>query len=167
METLYDIIKSHAADKGEGTMWASTKVISDAIEQSMPEEAREHLKREIYELMCGSHFNEHFAKEAVSKMYYVDENGNEKYAPYWTEATVREIYEGVKSDITGYNFWDWFVTLHMIASDNHELLMRWFPDENSSERESRYVELAVNWLNDKDNPFGEHKKIWGYMTSAK
>lgn len=166
METLYEIIKAHAADKGENTMWASTKIISDAVEKSMPEDAREHLKRDIYELMCGGHFNEHFAKEAVSKMYYIDEDGEKKYAPYWTEAAVREMYEEVKSDITPYNFWDFFVTIHMVASDNHALILRWFPDEDSSERERRYLEMAVNWLNDEDNPFGT-KKVWGYLNSAK
>lgn len=166
METLYEIIKSHSADKGEGIMWASTQIISDAIEKSMPEEARDKLKRDIYELMCGGHYNEHFAKDAVSKMYYIDENGEKKYAPYWTEATVRELYEGIKSDIAPYNFWDFFVTIHFVASKNHSLFLRWFHDEDMSSRETRYVDMSVNWLKDEDNPFGT-KKIWGYLNSGK
>ena len=163
METLYEIIKTHYADKGEDTMWKSTKIISEAVEKSMPEDERECLKRDVYELMVGRHFDERFAKEAVSKMYYIDDNNEKMYAPYWTEQTVREIYEGVKDKILGYNFWDWFVTMHMIASNNHALLMEWFPDEDMADREKRYVQMSVNWLRDDDNPFGKDTKIWGYI----
>ena len=163
METIEQIIKAHYADKGEGTMWEATKIISEAIEESMPEDAKEGVKRDIYELMCGWHFNEAFAKEAVSKMYYIDENGEKMYAPYWTEQTVREIYEKVKDKIAGYNFWDFFVALHMTAADNHALLLEWFPEEGMPEREARYVRMAVNWLNDDDNPYGKDKKVWGYI----
>lgn len=165
METIYEIIKSHSEGKGEGMMWDSTRLISDAIEADMPKEASDKLKRDIYALMCGGHFNEAFAKEAVSKMYYTDENGEPKYAPYWTEAAVREMYEPVKAKISAYNFWDFFVTLHTIASDNHALLVKWFPEENSDEREIRYVELAVNWLCDADWP--THTKIWDYLNKER
>ena len=165
MESIYEIIKAHSDGKGEGMMWKSTKMISDAIEAEMPKEAADKLKRDIYALMCGGHFNEDFAKEAVSKMYYEDENGERKYAPYWTESAVREVYESVKDSIAYYNFWDFFATLHMVASDTHALIVRWFPDENSEEREARYVEMAVNWLNDADWP--THTKIWDYLNMEK
>lgn len=148
-------------------MWESTKIISEAVEKSMPEEEKEHLKRDIYELMVGGHFNEHFAKEAVSKMYYTDANGEKKYAPYWTESAVREMYEGIKAEIPDYNFWDFFCTLHLVASDNHALLLEWFPEEDMATREKRYVKMAVNWLHDDDNPFGRDTKIWGYLTAKK
>lgn len=163
METIEQIIKAHYADKGEAVMWESTKIISDAVEASMPEEAKESLKKDIYELMCGWHFNEAFAKQAVSKMYYTDERGEKMYAPYWTEQAVREIYEGVKDKIPAYNFWDFFVTMHSIASDNHALLIEWFPDEDMADREKRYVKMTVNWLADEDNPYGPGKKAWGYF----
>ena len=166
METIYDIIKANYADKGEGMMWQATKMNSDAVEHGMPEEHRDHLKRDIYELMTGGHFNEEYAKQAVSKMYY-EENGERMYAPYWTEPAVREMYESVEKDIPQYNFWDFFVTIHMVAADNHKLLLRWFPREDSDEREDRYVELAVNWLLDDDNPFGHDTKIWGYINGGK
>ena len=146
-------------------MWKSTKLISDAIEAEMPKEAADKLKRDIYALMCGGHFNEMFAKEAVSKMYYEDENGERLYAPYWTESAVREVYESVKDSIPRYGFWDFFVTLHMIASDTHALIVEWFPEEGSEEREARYVQLSVNWLRDADWP--THTKIWDYLSLAR
>lgn len=167
METIYDIIKANFSDKGEATMWDATKVISDAVEHSMPEDHREHLKREIYALMSGGHFNEMFAKEAVGRMYYTDDDGKDHYAPYWTEQAVREMYDSVAKDIPHYNFWDFFVTLHLVSTRNHKLLVKWFPKEDTDEREDRYVEMAVNWLHDEQSPFGKGTKIWGYMNSGK
>lgn len=163
--TIYELIHSHSEGKGEGIMWDSVRVISDAVEASMPKEAAERLKRELYALMCGGHFNEYFAKEAVSKMYYEDENGEARYAPYWTEAAVREMYESRKDEIGKYNFWDFFVALHLVASDNHAIILRWFPDETPEERETRYLELTVNFLCDADWP--TDTKVWDYINPAK
>ena len=166
METIHDIIKTHSDGKGVGMMWQTTKMISDAIEADMPKESADRLKRDLYALMCGGHFNEDFAREAVRRMYYTEEEGERMYAPYWSEATVRGIYEDVKDEIPGYNFWDFFVTLNMVRSDNHALMLRWFPDEEPADRDARYVEMAVNWLNDEDSPYGS-TKIWGYLNGPR
>ena len=163
--TIYELIHSHSEGKGEGIMWDSVKAISDAVETSMPKAAANRLKKDIYAMMCGGHFNEYFAKDAVSKMYYEDENGEARYAPYWTEATVRELYESHKSEVEGYNFWDFFVALHFVASNNHALIMRWFPDESSDDREGRYVEMTINYLCDADWP--TKTKVWDNLNPAK
>lgn len=107
-------------------------------------------------------FDEYFAKEAVAKMYYVDSAGQHHTAPYWTEESIRGIYDQVKADIRPYNFWDFYVTLNMEASDNYALIERWFPGEEGSDKDRRFVALAVNWLNDPD---AQHKdcKIWCYL----
>lgn len=162
MKTLYEIIKTNFSGHGEETMWESTKMISEAVEESMPEEAKHQLLLDIYELMCGGHYNEYFAKEAVAKMYYKDGGDKKSYAPYWTDSAMREVYDTVRSRIPEYNCWDFYVTMHMVASDNHALLMRWFPNETQEQREARYVDMSVNWLNDEDNPYGEGK-IWHYL----
>ena len=77
------------------------------------------------------------------------------------------MYESVKKDIPAYNFWDFFVVLHAVASDNHALLLRWFPNDDADERADRYVEMAVNWLHDDDSPFGKDTKAWGYFNHGK
>ena len=160
--TLYEMTKMYGAGKGESMMWNTVRVISDAVEESMPEEARDHLKREMYEMMVGKHFDEYFAKEAVAKMYYVDSAGVKRAAPYWTEDSIRGIYDQVRQDIRPYNYWDFYVTLNMIASDNYGLIERWFPGEEGSDKDRRFVTMAVNWLNDPDS---QHKdcKIWCYL----
>ena len=55
-----------------------------------------------------------------------------------------------------------FDTLNMIASDNYGLIERWFPGEEGSDKDRRFVTMAVNWLNDPDS---QHKdcKIWCYL----
>lgn len=62
-----------------------------------------------------------------------------------------------------YNKWDFEVTLNMICSDMLPLLKEWFPDDSDKMLEQKMVQLAVNWINDEDNPYGE-SKIWCYFS---
>ena len=161
MNTLFDLIKAHGEGKGEAVMWKSVRVISDAIEKHMDEDTKKSLARSIYSEMAGGHYNEEFAMEDVSKMYYVGADGKKHYAPYWTEAKTREWYEAMKDQIPYYNCWDFFVTVNMIASDNAQVIKEWFPDITQEEREKKYAKLALNWLKDEDWP--AHDKIWHYI----
>ena len=163
MKTIYDIIKEMGAEQGVDVMWDTTRVISDAIEESMPEEAKERLYADLYGHLSGGHYNEEFSMKAVEDMYYTDDSGNRHYAPYWTEAVVHGWYEQYKRDIPQYNCWDFFVTLNMIASDNHNLLTKWFPNDTPEDRDKRFVALAVNWLKDEDWP--DQDKIWHYLNA--
>lgn len=42
------------------------------------------------------------------------------------------------------------------------MIERWFPGEEGSDKDRRFVTMAVNWLNDPDS---QHKdcKIWCYL----
>lgn len=51
------------------------------------------------------------------------------------------------------------VALNMIKSDNYLLLKEWFPETNVQDK---ILEMTINWLNDEDNPYGDHK-VWGYF----
>ena len=161
METIYNLIKTHSTGKGEDTMWKSTAIISDSIEKNMPEKAKAELYEELYGLMSGGHYDCEMAEQDVKKMYYVDENGEKHHGPYLTAPVVKELYEKVKSHVADYNEWDFYVTLHMIVSDYHNILVKWFPSASQDERIEKYVELAVNWLNDPDWPSKD--RIWSYL----
>ena len=161
---LYELTKTYGSGKGEGMMWKAVEIISEAVDKSMPEPARNNLMRKIYGEMSGGHYNETFADEDISKMYYIDKSGNKHAAPYWPTNAVHEIYETVKGQIQPYNCWDFAVTLNMIASDTWPLLEKWFPDMTTEERNAKTTELAVNWLRDVDNPFGD-SKVWCYFNS--
>ena len=159
---LYELTKKYGAGKGEGMMWKAVAVISDAVEESMPMESKQKLMREIYDEMSGGHYDEHFAMEDITRMYYTDRSGTKHQAPYWSVSTMQDVYDSISGDIRGYNFWDFAVTLNMVASDNWCMLDRWFPDMNEAERNKRLVDMAVNWLKDEDAKHPD-SKIWNYI----
>ena len=162
--TLYDLTKKYGEGKGEAMMWSTLRTVSDTVEQSMDKAAKDKMLRCLYEQMSKGHYDQDYAMADVAKMYYTDEKGEKHYAPYWTEPQVREVYELVKKDIpASYNFWDFYVALQMIKSDNCPMLRRWYPNITPEEMEKKIVEMTVNWLNDADNPYGDHK-VWGYLS---
>ena len=167
MESLYDITLRLGKGQGEEMMWDTLRVVSDAIEGGLSEKDRMALNSKIYGLLSGGHFDEDYAMDAVSRMYYTDKDGAKRYAPYWTIPQVEEIYDSVRGDVpNAYNEWDFFVTMNMIASDTWGLLHEWWPSLTPEQFTDRVTDLAANWLDDEDNPFGT-KKIWCYLNSAK
>ena len=161
MNNIYEITKTYSSGKTTNDMWATTKIISEYVDKFMPEESKDKLYEEIYGYLSGGHYDECFAKEAVKKMYYTGEDGDKHYAPYFTDAVVNEIYNKYRGKITEYNMWDFFVTLHMIASDNHNLIMSWYPESTSDMRLVKYTDMAINWLNDED--WNGTNRIWEYL----
>ena len=113
-------------------------------------------------MISGGHYNEEFAREDVSKMYYIDRRGERHNAPYWMESDVYSIYQSAKGEIPEYNRWDWFVAFQMIASDNWCLLEEWFPEIDKDDFADRVRQMALNWLKDEDSPYGS-EKIWKYL----
>lgn len=155
--------KMYGKDKGEPMMWDVIAVVSEAVEASMPEAEKHALERKVYGKMSGGHYNEQYALEDVAKMSFRDpRTGMVRKAPYWTVDTIRSIYDSLKNDMRGYNCWDFYVTLNMVASDNSALLYKWFPNLDEKEWDGKLVDMAVNWLNDDDNPYGS-SKIWCYL----
>lgn len=161
---VYSILKEGLKGEGSNKMWCTTKILSDAIEQYVPEKQKDVIKTKVYYSSFGGHFNKDFADAAIGKFYYTDLNGNEVRAPYWTESEVKTIYESVRSKIPAYNFYDFEVALNMIKSDNCNKLRRWFPQDTKEELESKLVDETLNYLDDADNPYGT-EKIWKYLNS--
>ena len=161
MMTLYDLIKSNSTGKGENTMWDSVKLISKFIDEHVDDEEKCKLMHQVFGFMSGGHYNDEFAEQAISKMYYQDKGGRKHYAPYWTQDQVEDIYDEVKSRIPKYNLYDFMVTLNMLASDNWYLLRSWFPDITEEQFAKKVTELAITWLADEDWPTAS--KIWDYF----
>jgi len=161
---VYSILKEGLRGEGSDKMWCITKILSDSIEEFVPEKQKEILKTKVYYSTNGGHYDREFADRAITKFYYVDTTGVKHQAPYWTEPEVKTIYETVKSKIPAYNFYDFEVTLNMIKSDNCNKLKRWFPQATDKELLDKLIEEAVNYLSDDDNPYG-NEKIWKYLNS--
>lgn len=123
------------------------------------------VKKEVIGLLNDYHFDEYSAEKCVEKMYY-DDNGK-KYAPYWDFEEVKKVYNNYKDKediLKEYNVYDFFVVLNMIKSDNYKLYKNRFSGYSESQLDKLFIEDAINWLDDKDNPFGTHK-AWKYFNS--
>lgn len=135
-----------------------SKVIDNHVEDHI-----EKLEKKIAGIKNDYHFDAETAEKCVSKMYY-DENGK-KFAPYWPLDIVKQIYDSYKAKeeiLRIYNLYDFYVTLNMIKSDNYKLYKKRFDGYSDSQLDNLFIEDAINWLDDKDNPYGEHK-IWKYL----
>lgn len=161
---IYNILKEGLKGEGSDKMWCITKILSDSIEEFVPEKQKEAIKTKIYYSTNGGHFNRDFADRAISKFYYVDANGVKHQAPYWTEPEVRTVYDTVKMEIPSYNFYDFEVALNMVKSDNCNKLKKWFPQATDKELLEKLIEETVNYLVDPDNPYGD-EKVWKYLNS--
>ena len=153
--------------QGEAMMWDTVRIISDAVENDMSDKAKEQLYAKMYGALSGGHYDEDHAIDAVSKMYYVDPDGEKRHAPYWTIPQVDAVYESVKDEIAEpYNEWDFYVAFNMIAAKEWNLYKKWWPSISMEEIAEKVTDSTVNWLNDDDNPFGK-RKVWGYLHSGK
>lgn len=161
--TLYELTKKYGEGKGEGMMWKAVHVISDAVDSGMDEYERKSLMKKVYGLMSDGHYNEETAHDDVSVMYYTDTDGKLHQAPYWPEEAVRNIYGAVREEIPDYNFWDFYVTMNMVASDNWCLFKRWFRGIGDVELNEKITDAAIVWLKDEDWP--TKTKIWDYLSS--
>ena len=162
MMNVYDILRNGLKGEGSDKMWCTTKILSDSIDEFVPEREKEKIVRQVYYSVNGGHFDKAFAEDAISRFYYVDLNGVKHQAPYWTESEVRALYDGVRSKIPAYNFHDFEVTLNMVKSDNCNKLRRWFPQITDKDMVNKLVDEAINYLDDEDNPYGT-EKIWKYI----
>ena len=106
-----------------------------------------------YESQHGPHFNEEYARKAVSKM----QNEDGSRGPHWSldETTQFASQYGVNLN-TRFNRYDWYVALNMIYSDYYRVIMQMTNSNNIK----HYVEFAKAWLNDKDIDEG---KMWYYF----
>lgn len=165
--TLYELIKKYGTGKGEDMMWKSVRVISDAVDTMLDEQARNKLLKKVYGAISSCHYNEEYALADVTDMFYIDESGNEHFAPYWTPQQVRVVYDSVSGELPeSYNMWDFYVALQMQKSDLCPMLRRWFPNDTPEQMDKRIIEATVNWMNDEDNPYSD-RKVWWYVNSMR
>lgn len=162
--TLGKLITEYAADADVTKMEKITDVVSDFVERCATTEEKKRLMKRVYGIVGGGHFNEHFAAEQIAEMYYTESGGSNRYAPYWTESELRDVFDGVKDRVSPYNLYDFMVVMNMMKSDQYLKLRKWFPGSTEDELFGKIVDEAVNWLDDGDSPFGD-TKAWGYFNS--
>lgn len=161
--TLYELTKKYGEGQGEGMMWKTVRIISDAVDSDMDEHAQKALVRKIYGAMTDKHYNTEMAHNDVSGMYYTDADGNKHNAPYWTDTDMETAYGMYKDEIPDYNLWDFAVTMNMVKSDNWCMLRNWFPNYDEKELTEKVIEMSLAFLKDEDWP--TKTKIWDYLSA--
>lgn len=137
-----------------------THVISEFVENHLDDEQKVELMKQVYGVVSDGHFNKCFAKMAVEKMFYVDEQGKKRFAPYFTESEVKEVFDRFKDDISDYNVNDLWVTMNMLRSDNNRFLQKYA--KTPEDMKAMVVDMAVEYLQDEDSEHSDNK-IWWYI----
>ena len=98
----------------------------------------------IHECIFGSHFNEHLAKKAVSKMKNVDGTTGE----HWTLEQIETLIKNHKLD---YNCYDFYYLMNMLYSDFEGVL---------GDNADLYLKMACAYIDDPDADEGKVFRIW-------
>lgn len=109
-------------------------------------------KRDLVEShVYGWHFTKECAEKAIAKMRNKDGGSG----AYWTLEDVSKVAQTMNIDWSkkNYNLYDLYYTLNMIRSD-------YFKD---SQAPQYYVDLAFDFLEDKDAPEGKAKRYYYAM----
>jgi hypothetical protein len=154
MMTIYDLVEKYGKGQGEGKMWASVAVMSDALEP-MKETDKEGywcIMRKMYGVMSDGHYNEEFAMYDVSAIEYTGKNGDKKKGGYWSADQVEEATRNFRFP-SGVNKWDKYVAFNLMYSD----LCKKMDD-------GQILEAAFAfYFNDEDWPGGSSTKVWDYI----
>ena len=154
MMTIYDLVEKYGKGQGEGKMWASVAVMSDALEP-MKETDKEGywcVMRKMYGVMSDGHYNEEFAMYDVSAIEYTGKNGDKKKGGYWSAEQVEEATRNFRFP-SGVNKWDKYVAFNLMYSD----LCKKMDD-------GQILEAAFAfYFNDEDWPGGSSTKVWDYV----
>lgn len=106
----------------------------------MDHDMYERVEYKLYKMVYGEHLSKELACKWVSKM----ENKDGTHGEHWTIEQTSQ-YAGA------YNKYDWYAVMNMMYSDHY----------NTKFDVNTYIELARDWLNDKD--VGEGKTLDYYL----
>lgn len=159
-------IKEHKSELTFDKLFVVSQKLAHVVDDKLTSECTEKMKRTIHCIISDGHYDKEYALEDVKHMYY-EYNNKKVFASYWPIEEVEEIYSSIKNTnriFSVYNLYDFYVTLNMIKSDNYKLYKSRFKNYTESELDKLFIEDAINWLDDSDNPYGE-SKIWKYLNN--
>ena len=156
---MTDLFNEVYACKNEQAKNNVIAAIADVLDKRLNDDERIALKSTLRKAIMGNHFDAYSAKQRISQMYYTTTDGCIIHAPFVSERECAELYEEYKSQIKGYNLYDFSVVLNNIIADYHNLLFSWWCNEDWCIMLLKFCEITVNWLNDDDTPF-KGEKAW-------
>ena len=141
----------------EKKMWEAICELDEAMEclKEKDPDTYDEAIRDIHEVFCGPHYNEHFAKMDVAAMHHKGKSGEDK-GEHWNIQQVTAVAKGMSVPGNA-NIGDVYVALNSAWHDKEVKFTEWFgPDA-----EKKIIEDAINfYFMDDDAPEG---KVWIYM----
>lgn len=152
MFTIESMIKK-AQKNGHGseeTMWVSVRALEKIKEEH--KELYWKIARDMHCIIYNGHYSEEFADYDVSKIYFIDKNGQKIYGPYWTATQIEEATKSL-SFPPGTTKWDKYVAYNVMYTD----LQGDFNDEEILRAAYKFFFKDPDFLEEKTT------KIWHYM----
>ena len=143
METLDKIFKDYGYDKQTSVIHKAITNISEYLQKVLDKDQYCKVIKDTYCTFVGGHYNEPFADDQVSKMYY-EKDGSKYTGPFLNKNLILNKYKEIRGVIPDYNEWDYYVTVQMIYSDNYNLIHEWFPNISEDEFNQKIYQLATN-----------------------
>ena len=152
-----DFVENYQQEMTPEQMLSIAKAIGKYLSYKLSDVEVHHLCAMVYGVLSDEHFDKHFADDAISKMWYEDENGTKHMAPYFTDEEIKKAFKEHQDDISDYTIHDLAVTMNLLRSDHHVLLERYSKD--ADELLEMVVVMAVEYLQDPDC-LHPTSKIW-------
>lgn len=147
--TFQKLIDEYGRDGDIETMEHLTHKVDRFVEEVREKhpEMVEHFLIKV-DLLLNPHFTKETSKYAVSKM----QNKDGSVGEHWSRETTDKVLDSKGYD---FNHCDWYYVLNMMYSDYYK----------SGRSDETYIELACDFLNDKDAPHDKVKKYYKAMHS--
>lgn len=141
---MTDLFNDIYACKDEQAKNNAIASIENILNKRLNDDEKTVLRSTIRKAIVGNHFDVYSAKQRISQMYYTTTDGCIIHAPFVSERECAELYEEYKSQIKGYNLYDFSVVLNNVIADNYKLLYSWWPNEEWCIMLIKFCEIAVN-----------------------
>ena len=147
MNSFKEIVFKYGRDGKTEVMEELTEIIDEFVE-----DIREHEEEKadefilMVDLLLNPHFSKETSKYAVSKL----KNKDGSIGEHWNKETTDRVLEEKGYD---FNYCDWYYVLNMIYSDYYK----------SGRSDDTYIELAYDFLEDKDAPEDKAKRYYKAM----
>ncbi len=145
--TFQQLIDKYGRDGDVETMEHLTHKVDHFVEEVREKhpEMVEHFLIKV-DLLLNPHFSKESSKYAVLKLKNKDGTTGE----HWNKETTDRVLEAKGYD---FNYCDWYYVLNMIYSDYYK----------SGRSDDTYIELAYDFLEDKDAPEDKAKRYYKAM----
>lgn len=149
MNSFKEIVYKYGRDGKTESMEKLTEMVDDFVEEV---KEKHYDKVEDFliqvDLLLNPHFTKYSAHYVVSKF----ENKDGSIGEHWSRETTDKVLESKGYD---FNPCDWYYVLNMMYSDYYK----------SGRSDETYIELAYDFLSDKDAPKDKAKRYYKSLIS--